>query len=279
MVRQGFAVCCLGNFMDSIPDFQSFEFTAEEKTKLVFFKGNGPAVLLMHELPGMTPECVALARRIAHDGFTVYMPLLFGEANEPLSGVKMLGNAVKLCLSREFAMLASHRSSPVTSWLKALCREAKARCEGPGVGVIGMCLTGGFVLSLMADDSVLTPVMCQPSLPVALLPQQKRALGLSADELAIAKQRAASGCKPLGFRFSGDSTCPAERFTRLRQEFGDRIDLTEIDSSPGNEHGFSKRAHAVLTVEFVDQPGHPTRAVLDKILQRLHQNLDGTQPA
>ena len=130
--------------MDSIPDFQSFNFAADGVTKPVFFKGNGPAVVLMHELPGMTPECIALARRIAHEGFTVYMPLLFGEANEPLSGVTMLRNAVRLCLSREFAMLASNRSSPVTVWLKALCREAKVRCEGAGVGVIGMCLTGGF---------------------------------------------------------------------------------------------------------------------------------------
>ena len=259
--------------MDSIPDFQSFDFTADGRTKPVFFKGTGPAVVLMHELPGMTPECIALARRIAHEGFTVYMPLLFGEANEPLSGIKMLRNAVQLCLSREFAMLASNRSSPVTTWLKALCREGKARCDGPGVGVIGMCLTGGFVLSLMADESVLTPVICQPSLPLALLPQQKRALGLTQPELAIAKQRSASGCEPLGFRFSGDSTCPAERFTRLRQEFGDRIDLTEIDSSPGNAHGIPRRAHAVLTVEFMDEPGHPTRVALDKILQRFRRDL------
>ncbi len=259
--------------MDSIPDFQSFEFTADGKTKPVFFKGTGPAVVLMHELPGMTPECIALARRIAHEGFMVYMPLLFGEANEPLSVKGMLRNVVQLCLSREFAMLASNRSSPVTTWLKALCREAKARCEGPGVGVIGMCLTGGFVLSLMADDSVLTPVMCQPSLPIALLPQQKRALGITPQALEVAQQRAASGCQPLGFRFTGDSTCPAARFRRLREEFGDRIDLTEIDSSPRNTHGLSRRAHAVLTVEFVDEPGHPTRAVLDQILQRFRQDL------
>ncbi len=84
----------------------------------------------MHELPGMMPECIALVRRIAHEGFTAYMPLLFGEANGPLSVKRMLRNAVQLCLSREFAMLASNRSSPVTTWLKALCREAKARCEG-----------------------------------------------------------------------------------------------------------------------------------------------------
>ncbi len=258
--------------MDSIPDFQSFEFTANGKTKPVFFKGTGPAVVVMHELPGMTPECIALARRIAHEGFTVFMPLLFGEANEPLS-IKMLGYAVKLCLSKEFSMLATQRSSPVTIWLRALCREAKQRCDSPGVGVIGMCLTGGFVLSLMADESVLTPVMCQPSLPIALLPQQKRALGLSEDELAIAKQRAATGCQPLGLRFSEDRTCPAERFVQLRQEFGDHIDLTEIDSSPGNPHGIQRRAHSVLTADFVDEPGHPTQAALEQIMQRFRRDL------
>ncbi len=259
--------------MSPLPGFQSFEFTAEDSTRTVFHKGNGPAVVLLHELPGMIPDCVALADRIAAAGFTVYLPLLFGEPNVPLSLGTMAKYTVQLCLSKEFSLLAKKQASPITTWLKALCREAKSRCDDRGVGVIGMCLTGGFVLSLMADESVLAPVLCQPSLPLGITKGHKRSLGVSEDELAIATQRAQQGCIPLGFRFTGDGLCTVERFTRLREEFGDHIELTEIDSSGSNRHGIAPAAHAVLTVDFVDQRGHPTRQALDRILETFRDRL------
>ncbi len=259
--------------MTDFSGFEEFELTAEDACRTVFVRGSGPAVVVLHELPGMIPECVALAQRIADAGFTVFLPLLFGEPNQPLSLGKMAAYTVQLCLSREFYLLAKNQSSPITAWLKALCREAKSRCGDRGVGVIGMCLTGGFVLSLMTDESVLAPVLSQPSLPLGVMLGQKRALGISAEALAIAKTRAEKGCIPLGFRFTGDRLCPAERFARLREEFGPHIELTEIDSSPENSHQIQPNAHAVLTVSFVDQPGHPTRAALDRILETFRARL------
>lgn len=48
---------------------------------LRFFRsrGTGPGVMLMHELPGMTPSCIELAKRLAEvEGFRIYLPLLYG---------------------------------------------------------------------------------------------------------------------------------------------------------------------------------------------------------
>ena len=99
----------------------------------------------------MTPECIALGEAIAASGFTVHLPLLFGEPgdNHPVFFI------AKLCISREFRLFASGGGSPIVDWLRALCRKVKADCGGLGVGAIGLCLTGNFAISLMADDSVL----------------------------------------------------------------------------------------------------------------------------
>ena len=124
-------------------DFSTFYFPKNGSSKrLVYKKGSGAAVILMHELPGMIPECVDLARRLAKN-FTVYLPLLFGEPDRSLSLPKMAEYTAQLCISKEFYCFAKNQSSPITEWLKELCQEAKKECGGKGVGVIGICLTGG----------------------------------------------------------------------------------------------------------------------------------------
>ncbi len=153
-------------------------------------------------------------------------------------------------------------------WLRALARSLHEECGGPGVGVVGMCFTGGFALAMMADAPVLAPVLSQPSLPFGIGAKRKRDLGLSDDDLAKVKQKcAAQDLTVLGLRFTGDSFVPPERFARLREELGDNFVSVEIDSSADNEHGNPKRAHSVLTEHLVDEPGHPTRDALDKVLE------------
>lgn len=269
-------------------DFTEFEFATEGfPARRVFKKGSGPAVVLMHELPGMIPECVDLARRIAEAGFTVYLPLLFGEPDVPFSIPRTLGFVGQLCISQEFYCFAKKRSSPITQWLRALCREAHAECKGPGVGVIGMCLTGGFVLSLMADESVIAPVASQPSLPLSLplRPAQKSALGISENELAAAQARNQAGVTLLALRFSDDQTSPSERFESLRQVFGDTpevvrdddeicwkrgktLETLEINSAPGNPFQLSCLSHAALTLE-LREAGHPTYTAFQQVIRFL----------
>jgi dienelactone hydrolase len=109
-------------------------------THPVYFDGQGPAVILMHEINGMTPACVAVADRIASSGFTVYLPLFFGIPNDRLPRVEWPG--ALFCIRHEFNLLASNGTSRIAEWLRELCRRADRDCGDRGVGVIGLCLTG-----------------------------------------------------------------------------------------------------------------------------------------
>jgi dienelactone hydrolase len=271
-------------------DFTSFYFPEDSSSKrLVYKKGSGAAVILMHELPGMIPECVDLARRLAED-FTVYMPLLFGEPDRPLSVPKILQYTAQICISQEFYCFAKNKSSPITEWLKALCRQAKQECGGNGVGVIGMCLTGGFVLSLMADDSVIAPVASQPSLPFGITSAHKVALGVSPEDLAVAKQRANHGVPILALRYSEDKISPPEKFKRLRQEFGEEtevledsaelcwkrgaaLETMEINSKPGNPYKIPQTSHAVLSLGYGGKSEHPANKAYQRVVEFLQQQL------
>jgi dienelactone hydrolase len=252
----------------TIAGFDQFEFSAAGATKTVYYKGAGPGVVLLHEISGMIPECIALAERIAAEGYTVFMPLLFGRPNASLVEIPVY--AIQLCVSREFYLFAKGRSSPVTVWLRALCREVQARTDGVGVGVIGMCLTGGFALTLMADDSVLAPVLSQPALPMGFSESFGRDLGTDPDKLAVARQRSKDLNIPLlGLRFSKDYLCPPQRFEELERQFGSRFRKIVIDSSPGNPYGISRLSHAVLTTGYNPKPGHPARLAYEEVIQFL----------
>lgn len=232
----------------------------------VFRGGQGPAVIVLHEIPGLHPGVVAFARRVIDAGFTVYMPSVVGVPGRPMTVSYNLTSIARACIAREFTTWATGATSPITIWLRALAREAHAACGGPGVGVVGMCLTGGFALGMMVDKAVVAPVLSQPSLPFPLTPRHRRDLGISASDLAAVKARVADGVCVLGLRFTGDVLVPAARFQRLRDELGDGFIAVEIDSSPGNPHHIRRFAHSVLTHDFVDEPGHPTREALDRVL-------------
>jgi dienelactone hydrolase len=201
-------------------DLRSFDFPApnsadagEYKSHTVFWLGEGPGVVLMHELPGLTDYVANFGREIATRGYSVFMPVMFGQPFP--SRVARSVNECGICVNHEFALLEKGRSSPITEWLRGLCREVHGRCGGPGVGAIGLCLSGGFVLSLMVDKSVLAPVMSEPALPLALLPDFQAALGVSPDELKEAAERSRSEDIPvMGLRFSHDWICPLDALRR-----------------------------------------------------------------
>ena len=102
---------------------------------------------------------------------------------------------------------------------------------------------------------------------------RRRDVGLSPEEADAVRARAAAGACVIGMRFTEDRAVPAERFSALRDLLGDAFVGFEIDSSPGNEHGFPKSAHSVLTHEFVDVPGNPTRTAFDAVLALFAERL------
>ena len=242
-------------------------------TRGVYRRGSGPGVVVIHEVPGITPEVLRFAERVVDAGFRVHMPHLFGTPGKPLSVPYALGQLARACISREFHVLASGGSSPITEWLRALCRRAHEDCGGPGVGAIGMCLTGNFALALMVDESVMAPVLSQPSLPFGVTKAQRAAIHLSPDDLEVVRVRAKQGCGVLGLRFTADPMCPPERFDTLRRELGDGFEAIEIDSGPGNPYGNKRTAHSVVTTDLVDEEGHPTREALERVLGLFRERL------
>jgi dienelactone hydrolase len=257
----------------ALRDFTLETFEAEGKTRDIYRLGTGPAVIVISEIPGITPLVADFARKVVAQGCTAVLPHLFGKPGAPPNTPYILNTLTRVCISREFTMLGHHQASPVTTWLRALAAAEHKRCGGPGVGAVGMCLTGGFALAMMVDDTVVAPVLSQPSLPFPIGMARKAELGISDADLVTVKERVAAGTCVLGLRFSNDVSSPPERFATLRRELGDGFISVELDSSKGNPHGHPSAAHSVLTEHLDDREGTPTRAALDQVLAFFRQRL------
>jgi dienelactone hydrolase len=263
----------------ALKGFERESFEADGKRRDVYRMGSGPAVIVISEIPGITPLVAQFGRRVAAAGCTAVLPVLFGEPGRPPSMAYALQSLGPACISREFTWWALKRTSPITAWLRKLAAHEHERCGGPGVGVVGMCFTGGFALAMMVDDIVLAPVLSQPSLPFPLSKKHKADIGIADADLARVKERTAAGTCVLGLRFTNDPVCFQQRFDTLRRELGDKFIAVEIDSAPGNPFGHPKGAHSVLTEHLVDEPGTPTRAALDQTLSFFREKLGvGTGP-
>jgi dienelactone hydrolase len=259
--------------MVDVPGFDLRTLEFEGAARAVYRAGVGPAVIVMSEIPGITPQVAGFAQRVAAAGYSVFMPLLFGEPMRPPERGYALRVILRSCISREFRVLASNQSSPIVDWLRALARHAHAECGGRGVGAIGMCFTGNFALAMMLDAPVLAPVLSQPSLPFGFTKAQRAGLHASAEELQAAHEKIDQhGARILALRFIQDPLCRGERFARLREEFGPAFEAIEIDEKYANPR-FAKPAHSVLTNHLIDEAGQPTREALDRTLVFLKEQL------
>lgn len=243
-------------------------------TRTVYRTGSGPAVIVIHEIPGITPLVAEFGRKVAERGMTAVLPDLFGVPGRAPTNGYVAASMARACVNREFTVLATGRTSPVTQWLRALARQEHERAGGPGVGAVGMCLTGGFALAMMVDPVVVAPVLSQPSLPLGVTAGHRRDLGISPADLDVVKDRVAEGTCVIGLRFSGDRLSPPERFGRLRAELGDGFIGVEIDSAVGNPWGYRKAAHSVLTEDYSDEEGSPTRLALEQVLDFFADRLE-----
>jgi dienelactone hydrolase len=262
-----------------IADFTRRDLTLLDRTKPVLMTGTiGPAVIVIHEIYGFTPTLARFCRWVRDAGFRVYAPILFGEPDAGNAEKPSTARILSLCISREFTILRANRSSPVTDWLRALARLAHEECGGPGVGAIGMCVTGGFALSMALDPVVLASVLAQPGVP-ALSPA---ALDIAPADLARVQERTRQGFGLRGYRFEGDILCQAARFATLRTAFGAAFAGTELPDSAGNPAGMKaqgKPPHSVFTGDLIDAPGQPTRAAVDEVIAFFRGALQEAQPA
>ena len=245
---------------DALSGWQRAAFSAAGFTRETYRRGAGPAVIVVHEIPGITPKVAAFANDVVEAGFTVVMPSLVGTPGKDVSGPYMAASSIKVCISKEFTHWALSQTSPIIGWLRALARSLHLELGGPGVGAIGMCFSGGFALGMMVDDVMVAPVLSQPSLPFAVGKADRGAdLNLSPDDRLTISRRAADGCQVLGLRFTGDKLV-GTRFESLRSLLGDAFIAVELPSS-------SPRDHSVLT-EQRDEPSVAT--VIDFLRRKLH---------
>lgn len=263
---------------DPLDDFNARTIACLGVEKTVHVSGVGPAVIVMTEMPGISPHVARFARWVRDAGFTVYMPSLFGRDGavpQADDGAEVFRRA---CVSAEFRAFAADGPSPVTQWLRALARLAHAECAGPGVGAIGMCFTGNFALSMMLEPSVLAPVVAQPSLPLDNL----AAVESPPDELAAVRARLErEDLTVLAYRFEGDQICTAQRFAAYARALGARFVAHTLPDAGANTDvaPFFKRhvpfPHSVVTQHLIDACGEPTRQARDAIIAFFTHRLKG----
>jgi dienelactone hydrolase len=252
-------------------------FTGGGLTYDCYEKGSGPGVVLIPEIPGISPEVLGLAEHLVAEGFTVVVPSPFGTPGREATVAYGASVFARLCVSKEFRAFAVNAERPITRFLRAVAADLATRTPGRGVGVIGMCFTGGFALATAVDDVVRAPVMSQPATPFPLGRARRRDPGVSEQELETVVERSRTdGLCVLGLRFTKDRAVPDERFATLRERLGDAFEVFELDSGPGNAGGFSANAHQVLTAEVRETPGHPALAARTRTVEFLRSRLTPT---
>ena len=261
--------------MDEPADFTTFSFAHGSGERTVYRKGTGPAVVVMHEVPGISEEVLRFSRKVAKAGFTVFVPHLFGQIGKATTELDRVRELAKLCISREWHVLAENRSSPVADWLRALARHVHEEIGGAGVGAVGMCVTGNFALTMTLDPCVVAPVMAHPSFPLPITPKKAAAVHVTPETLENARRRIGEeGLKIFGVRFHGDVLfCRAARFETLRRELGEGFEAMELPSKSASPH--PEPPHSVLTIGLVDRDGEPTYEAVQRVIGFLQERLVG----
>lgn len=260
------------NVDDPLDDFDHRDIALLGRKHRVYVMGSGPAVIVMTEMPGISPHVARFARWVRDAGFTVYMPHIFGRDGAvprmPGAVFTMIGG----CISRQFRAFQANESSPAVQWLRALAALAHQECGGKGVGAIGMCFTGNFALSMMLEPAVLAPVLSQPSLPI----NDPAGMHIAPDELAAVKARMeAEDLTVLAYRFEGDKFCKAARFEAYENALGDRFIGRVLADEHANPDSPMKNPHSVVTIHLIDEEGQPTRQARDEILDFFRMRLSG----
>ena len=261
---------------DDMADFDVRLVTAGGITKRVLVSGEGPAVIVLAEMPGIGPQVLRFARWVREGGMSVYLPSLFGRDGAVPDADEAATIFRAACISAEFRALGDGRPSPASDWLRGLARIAFAERSGPGVGAIGMCFTGNFAVSLLLEPAIAAAVVAQPALPLDDPP----ALDSSPEELAAVRARIeADDIRIPAYRFAGDAFCRAERFAAYAEALGPRFEPHVLPDSSANRDvppftaAFVPTPHSVFTAHLIDEEGEPTATARDEVLRYFQQAL------
>jgi dienelactone hydrolase len=228
-------------------------------------EGARPLVILLHEMPGLSDRTARLADHLVEaGGFSVVVPILLPITAAPLGGLGLARRFWRLCLSEEFDALARNADRPLTRWIQALARHQRETTHAR-VGVVGMCLTGGFALAAAVDPAVDAAVASQPSIPPGYL-WWRDDLTMSARSFDALAARVEAGFCVRALRFSKDLMSPRHRLEMIRDALPDS-ETVEVPSIRRGEH-------SVLTE--AAQPGARPDLLdaLDGTIAYLHRQLD-----
>ncbi len=231
-------------------------------------------VLLLHELPGLTPAVASLGDALRHAGFKVHMPSLFGQPGRVPGAIRNAVTSLFACIRSDIQ--AFHRQDatrPAVRQLRRLVDMASAEAGQRPVGVIGLCLTGGFALALATHGRVAAAVASEPSLPLL------RADGIDLDPADQETLRARTASGPLSailLRFQGDSIARCPRVRRYADVLQGNLEVRCLpDDAADPAYRGSVRHHCVLTNELVDAPGEITLAARTEVIAHLAWRLRG----
>lgn len=171
-----------------------------------------PAILLLHELFGILDVYREDAQDLADRGYLVYVPNLFS------------GGAVKYCIRAMVSKAGriNAADSEVNQEIHVLLDALKADPRSNGrLGMLGQCLTGGYVIQMAKREDMLAPVVYHHSLGIqgAGVPNNE-----SLDEVRILQ----------GHWATVDPFCPATKRNKLIQQLGDRVEAYTYNMP----HGF-----------------------------------------
>jgi dienelactone hydrolase len=194
----------------------------------------GPAVILIHEAGGLAPSTMRIADRLAAAKLTPVLPVLIDKPRRKSSKVQLARNLYGLCIARELGAFARNQSTPIVDWLRALARNERERAGGPGVGVIGMCFSGGYAIAIVSEPCVAAAVAGEPALPWAL-PGRRTALPMSAAEWAVVAGRAEEGFCVRALRYQRDFKSPGVRMQFI-EEMLPNVSVVELPTRNPNKH-------------------------------------------
>src|SRR5262245_52637417 len=155
----------------------------------VYRRGSGPAVLVLHELPGIDGATLAVADRIGGEGFTIVLPDMLPTPFAPAGARLLAGNFVRSCVASEFWALALRYDRPITRWLQALAVREHGLAGGPGIGIVGMCFSGGFALATATRAPISVAIASEPALPYRSRPGASRPPRMSTAEARARPER------------------------------------------------------------------------------------------
>jgi dienelactone hydrolase len=221
-------------------------------------KKGAPTLLLLQEIAGFSPGLLLFARRLVDAGFQVAVPWIFG----PFGSRAPVRNAIRLCVSREFANLREGVTAPIATWMRALAAQLSEQNGGARIGAIGMCLTGAFAIPLVIEPGVAAAVAAQPSVPLSFLhvafgtgsARRLGALNVADATIAEARTRLDSGdAHILAVRCRADRICPGAKLERLVREFPVGLEVREYGNSD-DRNRVGARPHATFTKEYRIEP-------------------------